>query len=302
MREIERLGVWAGYIVAALLAAMSLAGLTMDATYARETPNWIGQALAQDWFDLVVAVPAIAIASWCAGRGSWRGRVVLAGGLLFAVYTLAIYCFAVHLNALFLLYCATFGVALYGLIAVTASVLTTPRPVMAARRAPAAMQLVVGVAFAALWLSQLVPAALTGEPPRELVETGLATNPVHVLDLAFVLPLHLIAGVALLRRRPLGYVLAPAVLAFGALMAGTIAFLSAYLDVRGIAAGGMPVAGVMGLGAVASAGRGVGVGAVGVGSRGLVVAMLGGGAGTRRAFRGTGAGTSRRGDTLGARA
>jgi hypothetical protein len=40
----------------------------------------------------------------------------------------------------------------------------------------------------------------------------LPTNPVHVLDMAFLLPAVIAAGVALVRRRPIGYWLAPVLL------------------------------------------------------------------------------------------
>ncbi len=171
---------------------------------------------------------------------------MLAGLELYAVYTLAIYCFAVHLNALFLVYCAAFGVSIYALIAVAASLLredaTRWFESSVWRRTIGGVLIATGVAFGALWLAQLVPAALTGTPPRELAEAGLPTNPIHVLDLSFILPLHLIAGVTLLRRRSLGFVLAPALLAFDALMAGSIAFLQTFLEAREITTGGVPVA------------------------------------------------------------
>ena len=229
-------------VVAAIFVAVSLGGLLTPATYARETVNWAGQATAQDWFDLVVAAPALCVAAILAARGSRRAELVLAGLLLYTIYTLTIYAYAVHLNALFLLYCAGLGLALYALI-VLATVID-PR-VVTRRRAPAVFLIVVGVAFALLWLSQLVPAALTGNDPPELVATGLLTNPVHVLDLSFILPLHVIAGVLMLRGRALGGVLAAVVLAFGALMSASIGVLAAVMEVRGLASGGLPVAGAM---------------------------------------------------------
>jgi hypothetical protein len=236
----------AGYALAILFAAISVGGLTLSLAYARETANWRAQAVAQDWFDLLIASPGIVVATWFASRCSRKAQLVLAGLSLFAVYTLAIYCFAVHLNGLFLVYCAAFGVAIYALIAVAATLTredaTRWFEPSIPRRTIGVVLIAIGVAFAALWLSQLVPVVRTGTPPRELVETGLLTNPIHVLDLSFVLPLHVIAGIALLRGRSIGFVLAPALLAFGGLMAGSIAFLQAFLELRGVTTGGMPIA------------------------------------------------------------
>jgi len=47
---------------------------------------------------------------------------------------------------------------------------------------------------------------------------------------------------ALWRGRALGFVLAPVLLGFGALMTATIAFLTVLMEVRGVAEGGYPVA------------------------------------------------------------
>ena len=56
--------------------------------------------------------------------------------------------------------------------------------------------------FALLWLSEIVPDMLAGRPSTSAALWLVPTNPVHVLDLAFFLPATLVAGVAVLRRRP----------------------------------------------------------------------------------------------------
>lgn len=233
-----------GYVVAALLAVISIGGLTMPEAYARETPSWAMQAIAQDWFDLAIACPVLATSAALAVLGNPQARFVLCGALGFAVYTLAIYCFAVHLNALFLIYCAGFGIALFGLVTTTGTLLRDRADAWfddaILRRRSAFALIAIGSVFAALWLAQLIPAAVSGEVPSELAEAGLPTNPVHVIDLSIVLPLHVLAGVALWQRRPIGLVLAPVLLAFGTLMAASIGLLLAM-------SGEWPVAGVMAL-------------------------------------------------------
>jgi hypothetical protein len=53
---------------------------------------------------------------------------------------------------------------------------------------------------------------IDGSPSAELEDTGLFTNPVHVLDLAFFLPASMLAGVLLRRGRAWGARLAPVML------------------------------------------------------------------------------------------
>lgn len=211
----------AAWTVSVLLIAVSLGGLFSSA-YARELPGWRAQAVGQDWFDLLVAAPWIAVCGIGARTGSFRWRVLLAGGYAYAVYEMLIYAFAVHFNALFLVYCATLGVAGFALVA-TALDLTRHDIVHGhTAHAVACFLIVLGAAFGLMWLAEDVPAVLRDTPPPSLVETGLLTNPVHVIDLAFVLPLHVVAGVWLWQRRRASMALASIVLAFDVLMAASI--------------------------------------------------------------------------------
>ena len=58
-------------------------------------------------------------------------------------------------------------------------------------------------------LKEIVAAIYNGQTPPSVMETGQLTNPIHVLDLCFLLPALVIAAVLLLRRREKGFVLAP---------------------------------------------------------------------------------------------
>jgi hypothetical protein len=231
------------FVLAALMVIVSLAGILVPATYARETADWRAQALGQDWFDLLVAAPWLVAcaAGTLRGRGHWH--LLLGGGLLYAVYTFVIYAFSVHFGALFPIYCAALGLAFYlGLFLL----LDLPAPARPTRpaRATGILLLAIGGLFALLWLAEIAAAIAAGEVPASLQQTGLPSNPVHVMDLAIVLPAHVIAGVALLYRRPAGVRLAPLLLAFGVLMASSIAGMMIAMQLLGAGAA-LPVAGAM---------------------------------------------------------
>lgn len=68
-----------------------------------------------------------------------------------------------------------------------------------------------------------------------MVEAGLLTNPVHVLDLSLLLPGLLLSGISLLRRRPLGLLLSPLMLWFAALMVSAIGGMVLAMALRRIA-------------------------------------------------------------------
>jgi hypothetical protein len=218
-----RLGAELGLVLATVLAAVSIFGIVLPSTYARETPAWAAQAVGQDWFDLLVAVPWLAVAS---RRATGAGRLLLAGGVLYAVYELVIYAFGIHFNALFLLYCGALGLALVTLLLLVVSLLRLPPPAWPAAGAPvrtvAGLLFGTGALLAFLWLAEIIPAMARGEMPASVAAAALPTNPVHVMDLSIILPAHIAAAALLLHRRPAGEVLATVLLAFGLLMAASI--------------------------------------------------------------------------------
>jgi len=232
--------------LAALMVIVSLGGILVPSTYAAETADWRAQALGQDWFDLLVAAPWLVVCAVGTMRGVWYWHLLLGGSLLFSLYTFVIYAFSVHFGPLFPIYCAALGLAFYLSLFLIRDV-----EVPAVRRdrelpvrVTGILLLAIGGLFALLWLAEIAGAIAAGEPPPSLVQTGLPSNPVHVMDLAIVLPAHVIAGVALLARRPAGMRLAPLLLAFGVLMASSIAgMMIAMRLLRADAA--LPVAGAM---------------------------------------------------------
>ena len=214
----------ASLIVAGFVAVASLGGILSFPIYAREMPSWRAQGIGQDWANLVVAVPWLIASALYARRGSRSARLVLGSGLFYACYAYTTYAFDVHFNALFLIYCAILGGSAYALAALASEVRDAQTwygrdaPV----RLPGGFAMACAVGFALLWLSQIVPALLAGTAPAGLDEVGLVTNPVHVLDLSFVLPAMFAGGWLLWHRRPLGYVIVPIFLGFAVVMGASL--------------------------------------------------------------------------------
>lgn len=242
----SRFAVLAAWPLAVLVAVISSAGL-VSSPYAREAPAWAAQAIGQDWFDLVVVVPWLALCGLGARRGA-RWRVLLAGSYAYVLYELFIYAFAIHFNALFLVYCATLGLAGYALVAIALDLARAPITVRGTRIGGGFL-VSLGVLFALLWLAEDVPAMLRGASSRQLAESGLLTNPVHVIDFAFVLPAHVIAGVLAWRR---GGLFGAVVLAFGALMATSIGGMMLVMQLTGAPSAPPVMVAMFGIGAASA--------------------------------------------------
>ncbi len=217
---------WATVLLAALAGGTAAAGIFWGSAYSRETASWAAQGIGQDAFDLFIALPCLITSAAFAIRGSLRGRLVWLGIVLYFIYSYALYSFFVHFGPLFPAYVATLGVAFYSFVfawgamdpAKSAAAFDPHTPV----RLVGGLLLVFAAIFGWLWLSEIVPNVIAGTAPRSLTEVGLIVNPVHVLDLAFILPAMALAGIFLWKRRPLGYPLAAVMLTFSAAMSAAI--------------------------------------------------------------------------------
>jgi hypothetical protein len=216
-------GLWVWLSLAAALTAAvgSVVGLlAAERIYGQETATLADTATAQDAVNLAVVVPLIVVLGVRASQGSVRAYVCWLGCLAFTVYNYAIYAFSIHFGPLFLPWVAVLGLCFYALVGSLATVdATAVKNTFSGRALPLTAWALIAFAvlFMLLWLGQIVPDLLAGNPSRSADGWNVPTNPVHVLDLALFLPAVLTSGVLLLRRHAVGYATAPGQLVFLAL-------------------------------------------------------------------------------------
>jgi hypothetical protein len=228
---------WLTLAVALLAAAASAAGLwAADRIYNQETSILFDQATAQDVVTLLLVAPLLGFLAGLARRGSLSAFLFLPGFLAFTAYNYAIYAVSIHFGPLFLVWVAVLGLSIFALVGVLATAdMHAIKQRFAARAMPGTGWFLIGVAtlFSLLWLSEIVPNLLAGDPSRSARAWNVPTNPVHVLDLAFFLPAVIISGILLLRRRPLGYTTAAGQLVWIALTCVPILVTSLVANARG---------------------------------------------------------------------
>ena len=218
---VPALWIYTSVLVSALVTLTSLCGILITGTYSREMPSWTIQALGQDYTNLAVVI-LLLVSTFFVMRRSLRGYLVWLGAWLYLVYAFMIYAFALHFQFLFLVYVAILGVSGYtlagGLVAVDPAI-----PAQALRKNPymrkaGFLLFATGILFSALWLSEIIPNILAGTIPASLVEMKLPVNPVHVLDLAFVIPGMIITAILLWRDDAAGFLMAVPLLVFSVTM------------------------------------------------------------------------------------
>jgi hypothetical protein len=218
---VSALWISSSVLVSVLVTLTSLCGILFPGTYSREVPSWTIQAIGQDYTNLAVVV-LLLVSTFFVMRRSLRGYLVWLGAWLYLAYAFMIYAFALHFQFLFLAYLAILGLSGYtlagGLMAVDRDI-----PVQVLRKNPhmrlaGFLLFAIGILFSVMWLSEIIPNILAGTIPVSLVEMKLPVNPVHVLDLAFMLPGMIITAILLWHDDAAGFLIAVPLLVFSVTM------------------------------------------------------------------------------------
>jgi hypothetical protein len=211
--------------------ATTVWGQTIDlygqGLYRHDTPFAGAGARGADAVTLVLGLPLLATTALLYRRGSLRGALLLTGVLTYLLYVYGSLAFGtVVYNELFLAYIASFAASLFALVLACRSIdlgtLPGDRRASLPRRGLATFLFISGAILIAVWFGMgLLPALLRGGPPDRL--DSYTTPVTYTIDLGLIMPLVVLAGVLVLRRAPLGYLLACPLLALEASLAPLIA-------------------------------------------------------------------------------
>jgi len=184
--------------------------------YANNSIEMAVQGIAHDVVMLALVMPLLIISLFLARRGSLKGRLLMTGILGFVLFTYLIYLTLPMYNRLYLLWIIAASTSFFALILTLLSFdlnsikasFTDALP----RKLVAGLIIIQGAMVAALWLQRILPSFINGSIPPGIEH--YTTLPVQGLDLAFPLPLSILAAILLLKREGAGYLLASAYTGF----------------------------------------------------------------------------------------
>ena len=202
-----------------LMVVQAVAGLAVGDLYPEE-PWAVAAFRGNDLVTLVVAAPVLAVALFASRRRPSSASVLVWLGMLhYGVYNYAYYAFGGAFSSVFLLHVAALVASMAGLLMLATSIDAgqAARGVAGGTRARvvAAFTTLVGLALVGAWGGMSLRFALTGELPQDVMPPS-AVHLVYAIDLSFLAPVFVVAGVLLWRREPWGSVLAVAINASGA--------------------------------------------------------------------------------------
>lgn len=223
--------------LALLLIVVSFSGVFIAEIYQRETLSMAAQGTGQDIFDLFIIVPLVLVTLFYTVRGAKTAFLILGGTVLYITYSFFIYSFGIHFNSLFIFYCFTLGVSFYLFIIIMTELAAADVENWFSNvpiKSSAAFLIIIAVIFYYLWFSDIIPALLSNSIPESVRNYKLLVNPVHVLDLAFMLPGLILTAILLIRKRRPGFILTPVLLIFIFELALALIAMALMLNIRNI--------------------------------------------------------------------
>lgn len=188
-----------------------------------------------DGVTLFVCVPLLVWALMHYRRDSLRGGLLLTGMLAYFLYHATSLVFGVAYNSLILVYVAYFSSSLFAFLLAFTSI---DLPALAVRISPglphgwiAAFLFLAGLSVF-VWLIDIVSGLAQGKAPEHLA--SYTTEITYVIDLGIIAPAAFLGGVLVLRRAPLGYVLAGTLLTLNALVGAMVVGQSIAQTLAGI--------------------------------------------------------------------
>ena len=236
--KIHQLWIWLSVLVSVLVAGASGAGIFVKSIYSQETASYAAQGVGQDIVNIVIAVPTLLLSASFLRKNSVRGLLVWLGALIYIVYSYVMYAFSVHFGFLFPVYIGVLGLSFYTLFGslfslklpdLAASIASSTKP-----KTVSVFLMIFGLAFFALWSSDILRSLFSGSVPQSVTDTGLPVNLVHVLDLAFILPGMIITSTLLWKRKTAGFLFAVPFLMFAAIMGMAIIAMLVAMSQRGM--------------------------------------------------------------------
>ncbi len=194
--------------------------------YSYDTPIGALGFKAGDLVTLFLAIPILVISFVLYRHGSLRGGLLLTGVLAYFLYNYSSLGFGAAYNNLFLVYILIFSGSLFGLILALTSIdlqaLSTHSTEKLPRRGIGIFLVISGIILSLIWLVlSIIPALLQSKaPPEAYYYTTFMTG---ILDIGLVAPVLIMAGVLILRRASLGYLLASTMLVFTAILGPNLA-------------------------------------------------------------------------------
>lgn len=177
--------------------------------YKNDSVAMASQAIAQDYVTLFLGIPLLLLSFYYAKKGLIKGRLLLTGTLGYFLYTYISYSFLSMYNKMFLVYVLLMSASFFAFTMMMISFEMGTLQEYFGQQLPVkwigGFLLFVSFIFSMMWLGKIVPSLFSSAPPAGLEH--YTTLVIQALDLGFVIPVGILAGILVIKRTAFGYLL-----------------------------------------------------------------------------------------------
>lgn len=177
--------------------------------YRNDSVSVASQGIAQDIVTIILGLPLLIASLYFSRKGLLKGRLLLSGTLGYFLYTYTSYSFLWMYNSLFLIYVILMSTSFFAFLLTMMSFDIENLPHYFNEKLPVKFLggffIFVGISIGLMWIGRIVPPLLDHSIPPSLEH--YTTLPIQALDLGFMVPVAILTGILIIKKRPLGYLL-----------------------------------------------------------------------------------------------
>lgn len=207
--------------------------------YSNDSMSVATQGIAQDKVTLALGIPLLIISLSLTLKGSLKGKLLLTGTLGYFLYTYISYVFLWMYNPMFIVYVVLMSACFFAFTLSMMSVDINNISSAFSKKLPVkflgGFQIFFAVALCLLWMGKIIPTITNHTVPVGLEH--YTTLVIQGLDLGFIVPIALLSGVLLIKRKPFGYFLSSVVIMKGFTMGAALSAMIVGQYLAGISMG-----------------------------------------------------------------
>jgi hypothetical protein len=185
--------------------------------YKNDSIAAVAQGIPQDIVTLLVGIPLLILSLYLFKKNYLKGKLLLTGTLGYFLYTYMSYTFLWNYNKLFLIYVMLMSVSFFAFTLSMISFDIEKLKLSFKKGLPikfiGGFQIFVGIAIGLLWLGRIAPSITEDISPVGLEH--YTTLVIQGMDLGFVVPVAILSGILLIKRKAFGYLLSSVVIIKG---------------------------------------------------------------------------------------
>ncbi|XMB66792.1 hypothetical protein RI065_10940 [Mycoplasmatota bacterium zrk1] len=185
--------------------------------YKNDSYSYATQAIAQDIVTVLLGIPLLIISFLLYVKESFKGKLLLTGTMGYFLYTYVSYSFLSMYNSLFIIYVILMSLSFFAFVIMMMSFEIESIKEKFKKELPikfiSGFLIFLGIVLALMWLGRIAPSIFGSEAPEGIDHYN--TLVIQAMDLGFIVPISLIAGILLINRRSMGYLLSAIILTKG---------------------------------------------------------------------------------------